>query len=154
MKREDMLKQSKTIGYYLKRISKTISMTVDKNLSDIGLNVAQSNVLEYLEKNQGEEVNQVDIERNFQLTNPAVTKMLKKLEAKHLVERLDSSKDRRYKRICITHSGSELLKHAEAVKAPIELDIVNGFTEEETEHFLSYLKRLMYNVEHGSHDDK
>lgn len=75
----------------------------------IDITKPQFDLLWYLKKNEGREVNAKDIEKDFGLTNPTVAGFLNRLEKKNMIEKKKSSKGSRYKAIMLTKEAEELL---------------------------------------------
>ena len=73
------------IGFYLKKIFQTMDKSLNKELETIDLTSMQAHVLIYLYKNKNNIINQRDIERKFELTNPTVNGILNRLENKGFI---------------------------------------------------------------------
>lgn len=80
----------------------------NKDVESLGLTWRQADVLFFLIAHKGEPVNQVMIEREFHLSNPTVTGILKRLEQKGFIRRITHENDRRCKYIEVTPKTEDL----------------------------------------------
>lgn len=134
------------IGKYMKIIH--LSMEKDFNRMVIGddLTSAQCDLLFYLKNHHNEEVNPVDIEREFSLSRPTVAGILHRLRGKGFITFKESSKDRRYKQVILTEKTEQLWGRMEIHIAQVEKRMRQGLSEEEQETFIRLLKRILKNV--------
>ena len=137
------------MGAYIPMLHNQFKEQVNRMVGKIDLTTSQIHVLFYLKSHADEEVIQKDIEERFNLSNPTVTGIIKRLEAKGFVTRTVSSKDARSKSIHLTEksiAASEEMKRAlqEANKKVFE-----GFTEEELDVLEGSFKRMLHNLEGG-----
>lgn len=137
------------MGAYIPMLHNQFKEQMNLLVGKIDLTTSQIHVLFYLKSRGDEEVIQKDIEETFNLTNPTVTGIIKRLEAKGFVTRTVSSKDARSKSIHLTEksiAASEEMKRAmhEANKKVFE-----GFTEEELDVLEECFIRMLHNLEGG-----
>lgn len=137
------------MGVYIPMLHNQFKETMNRMVGKIDLTTSQIHVLFYLKSRGDEEVIQKDIEEKFNLSNPTVTGIIKRLEAKGFVERTVSSKDARSKSIHLTEksiAASEEMKRAlqEANKKVFE-----GFSEEELDVLEGCFKKMLHNLEGG-----
>ena len=132
------------IGRMLKVVSNYMDMNSNNNLSEINMTRSQMGALIYVFVNtrKGNEVNQVDIEREFNLKNPTVTGILNRLEEKEYIKRVPSSKDKRYKKIELTDSGREIVECGKVKADQLEDKLLSVLEDSEKEE----LKRLVNKV--------
>ena len=128
------------IGRMIKIISNYMDKDCNNDLSEINMTRSQMGTLIYLKKckERNIEVNQVDIEKEFELKNPTVTGLLNRLEDKGYINRVSSNKDKRYKKIELTASGVEIVDNG---KAKAEKLVSNLSTSEKNE-----LKKLLIKI--------
>ena len=106
----------------------------------------QSKILYYLLTHDNEEIYQKDIENEFDLRNPTVSEMLKKLENNGLVKRVQSEKDMRYKSIKPTEKA---LGYKNQVLSDFDKFIdsmLDGISEKELEQFSKTLNTILENL--------
>ena len=132
------------IGRMLKVVSNYMDMNSNNNLAEINMTRSQMGALVYVfvSTRKGKEVNQVDIEREFNLKNPTVTGILNRLEEKEYIKRVPSSKDKRYKKIELTDSGKKIVECGKVKADEMEDKLLSVLEYSEKEE----LKRLLNKV--------
>ena len=132
------------IGRMLKVVSNYMDMNSNNNLAEINMTRSQMGALVYVFVNtrKGNEVNQVDIEREYNLKNPTVTGILNRLEEKEYIKRVPSSKDKRYKKIELTDSGRKIVECGKVKADEMEDKLLSVLEDSEKEE----LKRLLNKV--------
>lgn len=138
------------IGFYLKKIFQTMEKNLNKDLEDIDLTGMQAHVLIYLYKNRKNIINQRDIEREFELTNPTVNGILKRLENKGFIKRVVSLNDARNKEIMITDKSISLIAEMKKKAKNMENKMTLGITKEELDTFYQVIKKMFNNVQGGN----
>lgn len=113
----------------------------NQNLHELNITASQMHVLMYLERceDEGKTVNQRDIEKHLHLSNPTVTGLLQRLEAKGFVRRTVSETDGRNKEI--SQTGASRAIHTE-MRRRLDLQnekMVQGMSAEE----IAELRRLL-----------
>lgn len=138
------------IGFYLKKIFQMMEKNLNKDLEDIDLTGMQAHVLIYLYKNRKNIINQRDIEREFELTNPTVNGILKRLENKGFIKRVVSLNDARNKEIMITDKSISLIAEMKKKAKNMENKMTLGITKEELDTFYQVIKKMFNNVQGGN----
>lgn len=138
------------IGFYLKKIFQTMEKNLNKDLEDIDLTGMQAHVLIYLYKNRKNIINQRDIEREFELTNPTVNGILNRLENKRFIKRVVSLNDARNKEIMITDKSISLIAEMKKKAKKMENKMTSGITKEELDTFYQVIKKMFNNVQGGN----
>lgn len=138
------------IGFYLKKIFQTMEKNLNKDLEDIDLTGMQAHVLIYLYKNRKNIINQRDIEREFELTNPTVNGILNRLENKRFIKRVVSLNDARNKEIMITDKSISLIAEMKKKAKNMENKMTSGITKEELDTFYQVIKKMFNNVQGGN----
>ena len=93
-----------------------------------------------------EEIHQNDLERIEQVTHPAMTKLLQRLESKEFIRCVPSSLDRRYKKITCTQHSSGIHEKILAQDQEVLSQLCRGFTPQQTESFLHLIDMLVDNI--------
>ncbi len=104
-----------------------------QTLSGFGLGKGQPPILKYLSMNDG--CKQSEIAQREHITAATTTVMLQTMEKNGLIERRSDQKDLRIMRVYITEYGREVLKKSDEAIERMELEIYEGFTDEEIEKF-------------------
>ncbi len=139
-------KEREDVGFWLKTLSNHMEASRNQQMAHHELTSSQFEVMMFLVSNSDEEINQIDIEQAMNRSNPTITGIVKRLEAKGFIERLPSSKDKRYKKIVVTKKGYEFHEQADADRIHGETQLLKGFSDEERAQLLSYIQRLDENV--------
>lgn len=145
----NLLLSREMMGVYIPMLHNQFKEQMDRLVGKIDLTTSQIHILFYLKGRGDEEVIQKDIEETFNLSNPTVTGIIKRLEAKEFVTRTVSSKDARSKSLHLTEksiAASEEMKRAmyEANKKVFE-----GFTEQELDVLEKCFIRMLHNLGGG-----
>lgn len=117
---------------------------IDYQLKDRIITKTQAEIMLFIrEKNKKNiEVNQVDIQDNFHLTNPTVTGILNRLEEKCFIERRKSEKSARCNRIVVTDKGLQELTFGHAVIESLEKEFLSCLIESEQKTLYDLLLKL------------
>lgn len=92
---------------------------------------------------QNRTVYQKDIEKEMDISNPTVTGILNRLEAKGLIQRVASHRDARAKSIIVTKKALELDKTLKKKFQENEAQLISSLTKEEAENLEVYLKKIL-----------
>ena len=95
-------------AFLFRQIRRKFGKNCNHNLDELDLTHSQAHTLMFLIRSQNKEINQKDIEKEFSLSNPTVTGILKRLEAKGFITRTVSVADNRYKTIGITQKSRDI----------------------------------------------
>ena len=119
----------------------------NNDLSEINMTRSQMGTLIYLKKckERNIEVNQVDIEKEFELKNPTVTGLFNRLEDKGYINRVSSNKDKRYKKIELTASGVEIVDNGKAKAEKLEEKLVSNLSTSEKNELKKLLIKIIEN---------
>jgi DNA-binding MarR family transcriptional regulator len=96
-----------------------------------------------------------DLARLYDMDPGAVTRMLDRIEAKGLIERLRSADDRRVVELRLTRTGKALAARIPDVLADTLNAVLRGFTHEEVGHLKDMLRRIAANTRaNGARDEE
>lgn len=139
--------EKKDIGLLLKCINNKIICSLNKELEVFDITLMQAEVLGYMYTHHKEQdIFQKQIEEFFNSSNPTITGILKRLEAKNLIERRPSATDGRYKKLTLTDKGVRLINQlAELGPKRLEVKITKKLSGEEKDE----LERLLTLVLEG-----
>ena len=118
----------------------------NKDMEDSGMTGRQFEVLSYLVEHQNENVKQVMIEKDFRLSNPTVSGILKRLEQNGLICRNSEDRDKRCNRIVVTQKAQKALIQAGEKWKILESRLFEGISEEEEQIFDEILGKLCRNI--------
>lgn len=126
---------------------KKLALETDKQalaiLAPVDLTLSQYKIIKYLFIREGESVRQVDIERYYSMTNPAVTGILQNMESKGWITREANPEDSRSKIIKLTSMAVSRKGELYNYGSRIEDSLVHDLTEKEQETLASLLGKLV-----------
>lgn len=134
------------IGKYMKIIHLSMEKDFNRMVAEYDLTSAQCDLLFYLKNHQNQEVNPVDLEREFSLSRPTVAGILHRIRNKGFITFKESSKDRRYKQVILTEKTEKLWEQMKIHIDQVEERMRRGMTEEDQETFIRILKHVLKNV--------
>lgn len=138
------------IGFYLKSIFHIMEKNLNRSLEKIDLTSTQAHILMYLYKNKGKVINQRDIEKKFELTNPTVNGILNRLENKNFIKRTVSQIDARNKEISLTDKSILLINDMFKQAKNMESKMIAGIDKDELNIFYNVIKKIFNNVQGGN----
>jgi len=137
-------------GSKIKHLNKIMEKNFNKALEEYNLTAQQARTLFFLiHHNEGEgeiEINQRDIEREFNLTNPTVSGILLRLEEKGYIQRITSQKDGRYKKIVVAPKTWLFVEELETKRKKSERLLLQGISEEEENEFKRVVDIMIKNM--------
>lgn len=145
--------ENNDIGMRLRMVNNAVRRFIDRNseLKKELENMTCSNgwIIAHLDHMErvGKVVYQRDFEENFGITRSTVSKVLKLLEKKGMIERAPVSHDGRMKRIMMTAKSREISRKMREEYERTEKQLASGFTNEELKTLCGFLDRLQSNVE-------
>jgi len=134
-----------SFGYLMRRIVQMMVGEVDKRLESHGLTQAQWTPLFLL--HQGKASTLAELSRDLQVDAGALTRTLDRLEAKGLCTRERSTEDRRVVHLALTPEGKAATAPVPEVLCEVSNRLLAGFTQEEWQTLMGFLRRLQANAE-------
>ena len=128
------------MGEFMK-VDRMHKCIIEKFVKSFGIHRSQHRLLMYLSKSDGK-VNQKDIAEKFEISEAAVSVTVKKLEAAGYIEKKTTTGDSRYNDVCITKKGLDIVNKSEEMFSKIDSLTFSGFTCEEIDTLLLYLKKM------------
>lgn len=137
---------NKRIGFLIKQVFHMNQVRLNEMFAEFDLTGAQTFTLIYLFKahEQGRVINQRDIERDMDISNPTVTGILNRLELKGLIMRKVNPMDARVKNIEVTPEALELDKVLQKKFQENERQLVENLSEEEVSSLSRMLEKILY----------
>ena len=145
---ENVGDESDKISRMLKVIHTAMRTEVNKRLIEKNITSSQMDVLVFIanEEKCKKEINQVDIERHFSLTNPTVTGLLNRLQEKKFIKRVQSKKDARFNSIILTKYGKEFIGYCYEDLLNFEEVLVGNLNGEERKELIRLLDKVLKSV--------
>ena len=106
----------------------------------------QARILEFLFKNEENEVNQKDIEQHICVSKATISGALFSMEKNGFIKRVTSQKDQRSKQIIITDSSREAYNSLSIVFEEVNKELLEGVTEDEIDTFYKILDKFSKNI--------
>lgn len=136
-------------GLKIAIINRAFRKRMDEKAASMGLTSVQLRVLgsiSRLEAKGETEIHQNDLEKIEQVTHPAMTKLLQKLESKGFVTCVPSAADRRYKKISCTEKTSGIHKLILAQDEEVLDEFCSDFTPEQKEALKEGVDKLLQTI--------
>lgn len=139
-----MLRIAAVAGLIGRMQKSRFDMTLDK----VGLTAAQVQVLIYILRysGSGREITAKELENRFQVSNPTMSGILKRLEKKGFIERRQGRIDKRNKQILIKGDAQGLRRMIEERVEQEKKRVFGSFTQEELEMLLQLMTKLLHNL--------
>lgn len=134
-----------SVGYLMRRIVHLMVNEVDHRLAAGGLTHAQWTPLFLIHRGQANTL--AALARDLQLDAGALTRTLDRLEAKGLCRRERSADDRRVVHLTLTPEGEQAAAPVPEVLCDVSNTMLQGFSREEWETLMGFLRRMVANVE-------
>lgn len=133
------------IGFLIKQVYYMNQARLNVMFAEFDLTATQTFTLIYLFKahEDGRTINQRDIERDLDISNPTVTGILNRLEHKGLILRKMNPADARVKNIVVTSEALELDKILRKKFQENEKQLVEVLSEEEVSELSRMLEKIL-----------
>ena len=106
----------------------------------------QAEIIQYLFQNQQKEMYQTELETVFELRRSTISGILKTMEKKNLIKRIDSKKDARTKQIILTQETLKI--HVEILEylKHLEQKLLSNIEEQDLAIFLKVVEQMRENI--------
>lgn len=131
---------SESIGYRLFHLTQQMRREVERRMAEHDLTDAQWKPLWMLKI--GRATTAIELAREMDIDAGAITRMVDRLEAKGLIERVRSEADRRVVHLRLSAAGDSVAKKVPFVLAAVNNDFLRGFGEAEWKQLLRLLGRM------------
>jgi DNA-binding MarR family transcriptional regulator len=133
-----------SVGHKLVNLIMLMRRAVDQRMAEHDLTDAQWKPLWFL--HSGRAGNAIELAREMDVDAGAVTRLLDRLEAKGLLERVRSQTDRRVVHLQLTPAGRAKAAEVPHVLASVNNDLLRGFSETEFKQVIRLVDRLSGNA--------
>lgn len=136
------------VSFLIGSLQHIIRTQINNQLRAADLTKTQFDVLVFLKTNQlkNREVIQKDLQAHFQVSNPTISSLLDRLEAKDLIKRVVSKKDRRIHDLELTELGTKQIENVRAIIDNAEEAMLKGLSEEEIALGTKFLETIVKNL--------
>jgi DNA-binding MarR family transcriptional regulator len=132
-----------SVGYQIARLMLQMRREVESRMAEHGLTDAQWKPLWLLKS--GRASTAIELARETGADAGAVTRMLDRLEAKGLIERVRSAADRRVVLLRLTAAGDAAVAAVPHVLAAVNNDFLRGFSNQEWRQLRELIGRMAGN---------
>ncbi|HEX6703637.1 MAG TPA: MarR family transcriptional regulator [Albitalea sp.] len=134
-----------SMGHLLFQLMTSMKREVDARMADLGLTDAQWKPLWKIKLGHADTA--FELAREMSIDAGAMTRMLDRLAAKGLIERVRSETDRRVVHLRLTAEGEAAAEHIPHVLADVNNDFLRGFTKPEWTQLKESLQRMLLNAQ-------
>ncbi len=138
--------QRDSCGLLIKQIHDAVGRYANNALREKGLTLAQVRVLMELGAGDGAPKPLKELERRFRVAQPTVLGVVRRLEAKGLVQGFTDPQDSRVKLVKLTAEGDKLRRTNIREIEQMEERLLGHMTEVEQKDFLRLLHRAYDNI--------
>lgn len=131
------------ISILIKKAALTFDKFSNQLLVPYDLTGSQFKILMVLYKSPAGSVRQTDIEEKFAMTNPTVTGLVQKLEAKDLVKRIPHPEDKRSKVLVLTDRAMAIKEELLALADSLEQQMTANLSAPERQQLASLLLKML-----------
>ncbi len=132
-----------SVGHQLSMLVTVMRRELECRMAEHGLTDAQWKPLWLLKS--GKATTAFELARDMGVDAGAITRLLDRLEAKGLIERLRSATDRRVVHLRLTPAGEAAVEQVPHVLAALNNDLLRGFSESEWTQFRKLVERMSQN---------
>jgi DNA-binding MarR family transcriptional regulator len=132
-----------SMGHLLFQLMLSMRRAVEARMTGLGLTDAQWKPLWMLK--EGRVDTAFELAREMSIDAGATTRMLDRLAAKGLIERVRSETDRRVVHLRLTPEGSAAAEQVPHVLAEVNNDYLRGFNKQEWAQLTDFLQRMLIN---------
>lgn len=129
-------------GRLIKQINDELERDANNNLREIGMTVAQLDLLRYLNREDDGSLTMKEVEKKLHVAQSTATGIAMRLELKKLITARGDESDRRIKVITITPEGRAVCMRAKASIQAVEKRMLSALTEEEQVQFVAMLQKV------------
>lgn len=139
----------KEVGMEVHSLTKLIKRHLEKSINfQYAKSITGTNgwIIAYLAENSDKDIFQKDLEEKFSVTRSTVSKVVKLMEQKGLIERYNVPYDARLKKLVLTSKAIDLHNAIKDDIKNLEATLIRGFSREEIDKFFSYIERMKSNL--------
>jgi DNA-binding MarR family transcriptional regulator len=134
------------VGYLLGRVRSTLWNTVtQQTLAELGITSTQASIMFMLASGRG--LAAADLAREYGIDASTVTRLIDRLQARGLLNRVRSEEDRRVINLEVTERGMAIAERIPDIFTTVLDKLLLGFTPEEVGYLKSMLRRILVNFD-------
>ena len=140
----DNYKTDESVGYLMRTVVMLLGREIDEQMAAHQLTDAQWRPLFMIMQGNGRTA--AEVARALQMDTGATTRLLDRLEAKGLLRRSRSHRDRRVVNLELTKDGEACIADVPHLLADLQNRALAGFSNDEVVELKSYLRRIVANA--------
>lgn len=133
-------------GLLIKNIDHSLARKANDSLSDDDITFSQLRFMAYINETPKKMASMKEMEQFYNVTQPTVAGIIKRLERKGLVVMCQDPNDRRAKCVYLTDTGYEILERQEKFRQGIQKILLSPLTPQEQDVFMDLLRRVWENI--------
>jgi len=137
-------------SFYIKRIASELTRLAEAGLRPLGVGMGSLPVLTALKTGQAS--TQAELARLLHVEQPSMAQTLARLERDGLIKRVPHPAHRRIQLIELTPEAHAILPRSKHVLLEGNEAALRGFSEDERQQLLAFVKRIHSNLADGSQD--
>ena len=140
------MENSEDIGILFKQINDNLGRRANNELRKSGLTISQIRYLGFMYENGKERTPFKLLEKEFDVAQPTVAGIMRRLEKKGLVRTLPNEEDSRAKDASLTTSGKRVFENGKKHKKEMESLLTSGLSPQECKELRRMLMILLDSV--------
>ena len=133
-------------GFLIHLIHDALGSLLDEKLKPLNLTHSQASVLAFLRAREGQPASVTEIKEELGVSAPTALGLVRRLEKKNFVTVYTDSSDQRVRLVVYNNQYLEPVEDSFANTLQVREQLMSGFSDEEWDQFLSYLKRMYRNI--------
>jgi DNA-binding MarR family transcriptional regulator len=129
------------VGYWMRIVSNHISSSFKKKLEEHEVGVAEWVVMRHLYDQEG--LSPSTLAEMTGMTRGAISKLLDRIFHKKLIERVESSQDRRFQEVKLSRKGRQLLPKLVALADENDQQFFGHLSDQQKQHLIQILKEIV-----------
>ncbi len=137
------------VGPQIKSLGNLVMRFLESESSAEGFDDATCSngwILRYLRQNEGRDVYQKDLEKEFCITRSTASKVITLMEQKGYIVRRTVEGDGRLRRLELTEKANQLMEHRRRTGNKAEKTLTAGLSEAEVEEFFRITNKMKENM--------
>jgi len=120
------MKKTEDIGILLKQINDALGKDANNKLKKDNLTISQIRFLSYMMESGKERVSLKELEKVFQVSQPTVAGIIKRMKEKGLVKTVQNQEDTRAKDVILSSAGRKMMEEGKRGRDRMEEVLLSG----------------------------
>lgn len=140
------IEHKESLGYLVRRVGKKMSNSVQAKLRELGLDIPHEHMVVMFMLWRKDGINQKEIAGDIIKDKSTITRGLNYLEKHNIIVRITDEKDKRSKKIFLTHKGKDMKKQVEPMMFRINKNAAQGVSKKDLETCKKVLTQIFENL--------